>query len=44
MKGAILAWTHSGGELVDSAGNPTRRVHVHSKKSDLVADGYEGVW
>ncbi len=43
LRGAILAWTHAGGELVDSEG-PTRRVHVHGRKFDLTADGYEPVW
>ena len=43
LRGAILAWTHAGGELVDTEG-PTRRVHVHGRKFDLTADGYEPVW
>lgn len=43
LKGAILSWTHAGGELVDATG-PTKRVHVHSRKMDLIAEGYEPVW
>ncbi len=43
LKGAILAWTHGGGELVDTEG-PTTRVHVHDSKFALTADGYEPVW
>ena len=43
LRGAILAWTHAGGDLVDTEG-PTRRVHVHGRKFDLTADGYEPVW
>lgn len=43
LKGAILAWTHAGGELVDTEG-PTKRVHTHGRKFDLAADGYEPVW
>ena len=43
LKGAILAWTHGGGELVDTEG-ATRRVHVHDRKFALNADGYEPVW
>ena len=43
LKGAILAWTHGGGELVDTEGL-TRRVHVHDSKFALTADGYEPVW
>ncbi len=43
LKGAILAWTHGGGELVDAEG-PTKRVHVHDRKFALTAEGYEPVW
>ena len=43
LRGAILAWTHAGGDLVDTEGS-TRRVHVHGRKFDLTADGYESVW
>ncbi len=43
LKGAILAWTHGGGELVDAEGS-TRRVHVHGRKFALVATGYEPIW
>ena len=43
LRGAILAWTHAGGDLVDTEA-PTRRVHVHGRRFDLTADGYEPVW
>jgi rhodanese-related sulfurtransferase len=43
LKGAILAWTHSGGALVNE-GSPTLKVHVGGRKFDLAADGYEPVW
>ncbi len=43
LKGAILSWTHAGGELVDANGS-TKRVHVHSPKMNLIAEGYEPVW
>ncbi len=43
LKGAILAWTHGGGELVDTEG-ATKRVHVHDRKFALTAEGYEPVW
>ena len=42
--GSLLAWTHAGGELVDSSGEPTRRLHVYGRRWDLAADGYETVW
>ncbi|MDX1502722.1 MAG: rhodanese-like domain-containing protein [Thermoanaerobaculia bacterium] len=43
LRGAILAWTHAGGELVRGE-EPTRRVHVAGPQWNLAADGYEGVW
>lgn len=43
LRGAILAWTHTGEPLVDAQGE-TRRVHVYGRKWNLVASGYEGVW
>ncbi len=43
LKGAILAWTHGGGDLIDAEGS-TRRVHVHGRKFDLLATGYEPVY
>jgi rhodanese-related sulfurtransferase len=43
LKGAILAWTHAGGELEDANG-PTRRVHVASRHYNLTAEGYEAIW
>ncbi len=43
FKGAILAWTLAGGARECAAG-PTRKVHVHGRKFDLTAEGYEPVW
>jgi len=42
--GSLLAWTHAGGELIDSKGEPTRRLHVYGRQWALAADGYEAVW
>jgi sodium/bile acid cotransporter 7 len=42
--GSLLAWTHAGGDLVDAAGEPTKRLHVYGARWDLAADGYETVW
>lgn len=44
LVGSVLVWTHEGGELVDSSGRPTRRVHVYGEDWNLVADDYEPVW
>lgn len=43
MPGAVLSWSHAGGALVDANG-PTKRVHTHSPKFDLLTDGHEAVW
>lgn len=43
IPGAILSWTHAGGELVNTDG-PTHKVHVCSRRTDLAAEGYEPVW
>lgn len=43
LQGAILAWTHAGGELVNADG-PTKKVHTHGRKFSLAAEGYEAVW
>lgn len=42
--GSLLAWTHAGGDLVDSEGQPTQRLHVYGERWDLAPDGYETVW
>ena len=43
LRGAILAWTHSNGALVNTEGS-TKVVHVHSPHCDLVAEGYKAIW
>lgn len=43
LEGSIVAWTHTGGELVDKDG-PTRRLHVYGARWDLAASGYQTVW
>jgi rhodanese-related sulfurtransferase len=43
LKGAVLAWTHAGGELENTEGQ-TRRVHVCTRHCNLAAEGYEAIW
>ncbi len=43
LEGSILAWTHAG-QVLESEGSETRRVHVYGRKWDLAADDYEAVW
>jgi rhodanese-related sulfurtransferase len=44
LKGAILAYTHSGQDLQSEQG-PTRAVHVYSRQGrKMVAEGYEPTW
>ena len=44
LEGSLLAWTHAGGPLADSSGEPTRRVHVYSADWSLEASDYDPVW
>ncbi len=44
LKGSVLAWTHAGQPLLDSAGKPTQRVHVYGRKWDLARTDYQAVW
>ena len=43
LEGSLLAWSHIGGELVNSSGK-TKEVHVFGKKWELTADDYQPVW
>ena len=43
MPGAVLAWSHAGGEFVNADGS-TKRVHTHGPQLDLLATGHEAVW
>jgi rhodanese-related sulfurtransferase len=42
LRGSLLLWSHAHGAMVDSAGLPTRQVHIYGKKWDLLANGYLG--
>lgn len=42
MPGAVLSWSHAGGEFVNRDG-PTKRVHTHGPDMNLLAEGYEAV-
>lgn len=42
MPGAVLSWSHEGGQFADAEG-ATRRIHTYSAKFALVAEGYEAV-
>lgn len=43
LHGAILGWVHAGGDLVDANG-PTKRVHIYSRRLNLLPEGFEAVW
>lgn len=43
LEGSLLAWSHIGGELVNSSGK-TKQIHVFGKKWQLAANGYKPVW
>lgn len=44
LEGSLLAWTHAGGPLSDSQGEPTKRVHVYSSDWSLESSEYDPVW
>lgn len=44
LRGSLLLWSHANGELIDSSGKPTHRIHVYGKKWNLVSDAYEAVY
>lgn len=44
LEGSLLAWTHAGGPLVDSDGQPTQRLHVYSSDWSLEASAYDPIW
>ncbi len=44
LKGSLLGWVSSGGDLVNKAGLSTKKVHVYSSKWNLLPSGFEGVW
>lgn len=44
LEGSLLSWTHAGGPLADSDGEPTKRVHVYSADWSLEASDYDPVW
>ena len=44
LEGSLLSWTHAGGPLADSHGEPTKRLHVYSADWSLEASDYDPVW
>jgi rhodanese-related sulfurtransferase len=40
LRGSLLLWSHAHGAMVDSAGVPTRKIHVYAKQWDLLPNGY----
>ncbi len=43
LRGSLLGWCHSAGELVNENG-PTHRAHVYSRRWNLLPDEFEAVW
>jgi rhodanese-related sulfurtransferase len=43
LEGGILAWVHAGGDVVDSEGQPTTRVHVYGSTWNLLPHTHTGV-
>lgn len=43
LRGSILLWAHSQGDLIDTQGLPTKKVHVYGLRWDLLPAQYESV-
>ncbi|MEM6611295.1 MAG: rhodanese-like domain-containing protein [Cyanobacteria bacterium P01_C01_bin.72] len=43
LEGSLLAWSHTGGELVNAEG-ATNKVHIFGRQWRLTAENYEAVW
>ncbi len=44
LYGGVLAWAQQDGVFVDSAGQPTRRVHVYGKRWNQLPKSFEPVF
>lgn len=44
LMGGIIGWTHVNGELIDSTGSLTKRVHTYGSKWNKVAFGYQSIY
>lgn len=44
LTGSLLGWIHEGGQLINSKGRPTKKVHVYGKDWNFVPDSYEPTW
>lgn len=44
LRGGILGWINSGGNLVDSNGKETVNIHVYGEKWNAVPQGYRASW
>ena len=44
LAGGILGWLHAGGPILDTAGQPAKRVHVYGRTWDLAPLRYTAVW
>jgi len=43
LAGGIMAWALAGQPLVDPKGKPTKRVHVHGDRWNVLPPGYQAV-
>jgi rhodanese-related sulfurtransferase len=40
LRGGIIGWVHSGGQVVDSSGKETKKVHVYGDKWNVLPSGF----
>lgn len=44
LRGSLLLWAHANGPLVNTQGEPTRRLHVYGRDWDLLPTGYQSTY
>jgi len=43
LRGGLIGWVHSGGQVVDANGKETKKVHVYGDKWNVLPPGYSPV-
>jgi rhodanese-related sulfurtransferase len=42
--GGVIDWAREGGDFCTLSGQPTKSVHTHGKRWNLLPSGYKAVW
>jgi sodium/bile acid cotransporter 7 len=44
LRGGVIDWAHYGGKFATLDGTPTRKVHTHGRRWNLLPATYVAVW